>query len=222
MHLVGSPEELAQVFDSARERAQRYFGDGTLYFERLVPGARHIEVQIARDDHGTGIHLFERECSIQRRHQKVIEETPSPALATEHREALYLAALRAAEAIDYTSIGTIDFLLDQAGQFSFLEVNARLQVEHPITEETTGIDLVELQLHIASGQPLGLRQQELRQEGHAIECRVYAEDPETFLPSPGTITRLDLPDGTRYEFGYEEGNTVTPYYDPLIGAARRF
>jgi len=217
MHLVGSPEELGRVFDSARERAQRYFGDGTLYFERLVPGARHIEVQVARDGHGAGVHLFERECSIQRRHQKVIEETPSPFLDTERRAALCAAALRGAEAIDYTSVGTMEFVFDQAGQFCFLEMNTRLQVEHPITEETTGVDLVELQLRIAAGRPLGLAQGEIRQEGHAIECRVYAEDPETFLPSPGTITRLELPEGARYEFGYEEGNTVTPYYDPLIG-----
>ena len=217
MHLVSSSEELGRAFDSARERAQRYFGDGTLYFERLVPGARHIEVQVARDGQGTGVHFFERECSIQRRHQKVIEETPSPFLDAERRAALCDAALRGAEAIDYTDVGTIEFVFDQAGQFYFLEMNTRLQVEHPITEETTGIDLVELQLRIAAGLPLGLAQGGIRQEGHAIECRVYAEDPQTFLPSPGTITRLELPEGARYEFGYEEGNTVTPYYDPLIG-----
>ena len=217
MHLVGSLEELGRVFDSARERAQKYFGDGTLYFERLVPGARHIEVQVARDGQGTGVHLFERECSIQRRHQKVIEETPSPVLDAERRAALCAAALRGAEAIDYTSVGTMEFVFDQAGQFYFLEMNTRLQVEHPITEETTGIDLVELQLRVAAGLPLGLVQEEIRQSGHAIECRVYAEDPQTFLPSPGTITRLELPEGARYEFGYEAGNTVTPYYDPLIG-----
>ncbi|MCM8749366.1 ATP-grasp domain-containing protein [Thermomicrobiaceae bacterium CFH 74404] len=217
MHLVSSPDELERAFDSARERAQRYFGDGTLYFERLVPGARHIEVQVARDSHGAGVHLFERECSIQRRHQKVIEETPSPFLDAERRAALCEAALRGAEAIDYTNVGTIEFVFDQAGQFYFLEMNTRLQVEHPITEETTGVDLVELQLRIAAGQPLGLAQEGIRQEGHAIECRVYAEDPQTFLPSPGTITRMELPEGARYEFGYEEGNAVTPYYDPLIG-----
>lgn len=217
MQYLSSDAELVQAFDSARERAQRYFRDGTLFFERVIPHARHIEVQIARDVHGNGIHLFERECSVQRRHQKVIEETPSPFLTPEQRAALCAAALRGIEALDYTNLGTIEFLFDQTGQFYFLEMNTRLQVEHPITEEVTGLDLVELQLRIAAGLPLGLGQHEIHQRGHAIECRVYAEDPRTFLPSPGQITRLELPPGARYEFGVETGNRMTPYYDPLIG-----
>jgi len=217
MQYLSSETELIQAFDSARERAQRYFRDGTLFFERVIPHARHIEVQIARDVHGNGVHLFERECSVQRRHQKVIEETPSPFLTPERRAALCAAALRGIEALDYTNLGTIEFLFDQAGQFYFLEMNTRLQVEHPITEEVTGLDLVELQLRIAAGLPLGLNQHEIRQRGHAIECRVYAEDPRTFLPSPGQITRLELPPGARYEFGVEAGNRMTPYYDPLVG-----
>ncbi|MFO7264368.1 MAG: biotin carboxylase [Bacillaceae bacterium G1] len=217
MQLVQTPEELEKVFASVRQRAQTYFGSGEVFLEKWIRQPRHIEVQLARDEHGRGIHLFERECSIQRRHQKVVEETPSPFLNDEQRSSLYAAALRGMEAIGYTNLGTMEFIFDGDRNFYFLEMNTRLQVEHPVTEETTGLDLVELQLRIAAGQPMGLDQNDLRPTGHAIECRIYAEDPETFYPSPGTITHLELPEGARYEMAVETGNTVTPFYDPMIG-----
>ncbi len=220
MRIVRHLGELDEAIAASRREAEAAFGDGTLYIERLVERPRHVEFQVFADKFGNAIHLFERECSVQRRHQKVIEETPSPALTPRLRAAMGDAAVAAARAAGYQNAGTIEFLLEGDGddaRFYFLEMNTRLQVEHPITEETTGVDLVELQLRIAAGQPLGLAQDGIRQDGHAIECRVYAEDPQTFLPSPGTITRLELPRDARYEFGYEAGNAVTPYYDPLIG-----
>ncbi|OUM86851.1 MAG: biotin carboxylase [Bacillus thermozeamaize] len=217
MQVVRTPEELERAFVSTRQRAQTYFGSGEVFLEKWITQPRHIEVQVARDAHGQGIHLFERECSIQRRHQKVLEETPSPFLDERMREALFAAALRGMEAIDYTNLGTMEFIFDGEGNFYFLEMNTRLQVEHPVTEETTGLDLVELQLRIAAGEPLGLAQEAIRQTGHALECRIYAEDPKTFLPSPGKVERLVLPEGARYDFAVEEGNQVTPFYDPMIG-----
>jgi len=217
MQVVHTPEELEKAFLATRQRAQTYFGSGELFLEKWIDNPRHIEVQLARDVHGNGIHLFERECSIQRRHQKVMEETPSPFLDEARRQALCAAAVRGMEAIGYTNVGTMEFIFDGEGNFYFLEMNTRLQVEHPVTEETTGLDLVELQLRLAAGEPLGIRQEQLRQNGYALECRIYAEDPKTYYPSPGTVTKLHLPEGARYDFAVEEGNPVTPFYDPMIG-----
>jgi len=210
---------LRRGFASAERRAHSAFGDGALYLERLVHGARHVEIQLAADRHGACIHLFERECSVQRRHQKVLEEAPAPGLAAEVRDAMGEAAVRAARAIGYENVGTLEYLLAPDGAFWFMEMNTRLQVEHPVTEWTTGVDLVALQLRLAAGEPLGLRQEELSQAGHALELRLYAEDPERgFLPSPGTVGRLVWPEGddVRIEAGIEEGSRVTPFYDPLL------
>jgi len=211
--------QLRRGFASAAGRARSSFGDGSLYLERLVHGARHIEIQIAADAQGSVIHLFERECSIQRRHQKVLEEAPAPKLRLEVRDAMGEAALRAARAIDYRNVGTLEFLLAPSGEFYFMEMNTRLQVEHPVTEWTTGIDLVQLQLRLAAGEPLGLAQADVRQRGHAVELRLYAEDPtKNFLPSPGEITRLVWPSGPdqRVDAGVENGSKVPSFYDPLL------
>ena len=210
---------LERAFESAQRRAEGAFGDGALYLERMVAGARHIEVQIAADRAGHTVHLFERECSLQRRHQKVLEETPSPAVDDELRGALGDAAVRAARAIDYATVGTVEFLLGNDGAFYFMEMNTRLQVEHPITEATTGVDLVALQLRLAAGEPLDLVQDAIEQRGHAIELRVYAENPDkNFLPSPGRIAALRWPsgEGIRVDAGVEAGTQVTPFYDPLL------
>lgn len=217
MQIVRTPEELEKAFASTRQRAQTYFGSPEVFLEKWITQPRHIEVQLVRDKQGHAIHLFERECSIQRRHQKVVEETPSPFLNDQRRQALFEAALRGLEAIDYTNVGTMEFIFDAEGNFYFLEMNTRLQVEHPVTEETIGLDLVELQLRVAAGQPLELAQKDVRPNGHALECRIYAEDPVTFYPSPGTITALELPEGARYDWAVESGNAVTPFYDPMIG-----
>ena len=211
--------QLRRGFASAAGRARSSFGNGSLYLERLVHGARHIEIQIAADAQGGVIHLFERECSIQRRHQKVLEEAPAPNLRLEVRDAMGEAALRAARAIDYRNVGTLEFLLAPSGEFYFMEMNTRLQVEHPVTEWTTGIDLVQLQLRLAAGEPLGLAQADVRQRGHAVELRLYAEDPtKNFLPSPGEITRLVWPSGPdlRVDAGVENGSKVPSFYDPLL------
>ena len=211
--------QLRRGFASAAARAKASFGDGALYLERLVHGARHVEIQIAADAHGGVVHLFERECSVQRRHQKVIEEAPAPNLPRAVRDAMGDAALRAARAIGYCNVGTIEFLLAPSGEFHFMEMNTRLQVEHPVTEWTTGVDLVQLQLRIAAGEPLGFAQDDLAQQGHAIELRLYAEDPARgFLPSPGDVTRLVWPSGpdVRIDTGIEQGSKVTPFYDPLL------
>jgi acetyl-CoA carboxylase biotin carboxylase subunit len=211
--------QLRRGFASAASRARSSFGDGSLYLERLVHGARHIEIQIAADAQGGLIHLFERECSIQRRHQKVLEEAPAPNLRLEVRDAMGEAALRAARAIEYRNVGTLEFLLAPSGEFYFMEMNTRLQVEHPVTEWTTGIDLVQLQLRLAAGEPLGLAQADVKQRGHAVELRLYAEDPaKNFLPSPGEITRLVWPSGPdlRVDAGVENGSKVPPFYDPLL------
>ncbi len=211
--------QLRRGFASAAGRAQSSFGDGSLYLERLVHGARHVEVQIAADSRGDLVHFFERECSVQRRHQKVLEEAPAPNLPPEVRDAMSETAVRAARAIGYRNLGTLEFLLSPAGEFYFMEMNTRLQVEHPVTEWTTGIDLVQLQLRLAAGEPLGLAQTDVTQRGHAIELRLYAEDPaRNFLPSPGEISRLVWPSGpdVRVDAGVEEGSKVTPFYDPML------
>jgi acetyl-CoA carboxylase biotin carboxylase subunit len=216
---VDGPEGLAGALATARRRAEAAFGYGALYVERYLERPRHVEVQVFGDHRGNVVHLYERECSIQRRHQKLVEEAPAPALEARIRAALTEAALRGARAIDYAGAGTMEFLVDAAGRFYFLEMNTRLQVEHPATEEVTGTDLVVAQLLVAAGEALPWRQEEIEARGVAVECRVYAEDPaRNFLPSPGTITRLVLPagEGVRVEAGVAEGGTVTVHYDSLL------
>ncbi|WP_290584614.1 acetyl-CoA carboxylase biotin carboxylase subunit [Alicyclobacillus sp.] len=219
MQVVDGPEALRQAFAANAKRAASYFGDGTLFLEKRVFPARHIEIQVLFDGHGHGVYLWERECSIQRRHQKVVEEAPSPFADDDLRRRMGEAALAAASAIGYVNAGTVEFLVDEARRFYFLEMNTRLQVEHPVTEMITGLDLVEWQLRIAGGEALSFGQADVRRDGHAIECRVYAEDPVRMLPSPGTITRLELPsgDGVRNDVGVAAGSTVSPYYDAMIG-----
>ncbi len=218
MQLVKSAADLEKHFQSARDKAQRFFADGAVYLEKLLERPRHIEIQIAGDHHGHLVHLGERECSLQRRHQKVLEETPSPALNDALREGMAAAALSLARAVGYASLGTVEMLFSE-GQFYFLEMNTRLQVEHTVTEMVTGLDLVEWQLRIAMGEPLPARQQDLRFHGHAIQCRICAEDPDKgFLPSPGQITRFLVPEGhgVRNDVGVGENDFVTPHYDPMI------
>jgi acetyl-CoA carboxylase biotin carboxylase subunit len=219
MRLVGRLEELPQALESARREAQGAFGDGRLLLERAIAGARHIEVQIAADAHGHVIHLGERDCSLQRRHQKVMEEAPSPSVDEGLRHRLGEAATAIARAIGYRNLGTVEFLVDSQGRFYFLEMNTRLQVEHGVTEMVTGLDLVAMQLAIATGEPLPLHQEDLRIQGHAIECRIYAEDPlRGFLPRSGRIHVFRPPQGEniRHDVGIYEGVEVSPYYDPLL------
>jgi acetyl-CoA carboxylase, biotin carboxylase subunit len=219
MARVNAAGELAAAYATARRRAEAAFGDPALYVERYAQGARHVEVQVMGDARGTVLHLHERECSIQRRHQKLVEESPAPVLPAETKAGLTRAAVTGARAIGYVNAGTMEFLVDAAGAFWFLEMNTRLQVEHPVTEEVTGLDLVVAQLRVAAGEPLPWRQDEIAQRGAAIEVRVYAEDPaKGFLPSPGTISTLVLPDGegVRVECGVAPGSVVSVHYDPLL------
>ncbi len=218
---VDSEAELESAFRQAASEAERSFASGAVYIEKLIERPRHVEVQVFGDCHGNLIHLGERECSLQRRHQKVMEECPSPLVAARPgmREAMGEAALRVARAAGYTNAGTVEFLVDAQDHFYFLEMNTRLQVEHPITELVTGLDLVHLQLRVAAGQPLGLRQEDIRWRGHAIECRIYAEDPfNGFYPSPGKVTLLNRPagPGIRLDSGIYLGWTVPIDYDPLL------
>ena len=218
MRVVESPDDLDAAITGARREAGAAFGDDTLFLERWVTAARHVEIQILGDTHGNVVHLFERECSIQRRHQKIIEEAPSPAVGSELRAEMGAAAVSAAKRIGYASAGTVEFLLD-GNQFWFLEVNTRLQVEHPVTEEITGLDLVREQLRIAEGEELGYGQDDLAIDGHAIEARLYAEDPtRNFLPSPGTIkVWRPAPGGlARFDSGVESGSEVSVEFDPMI------
>jgi acetyl-CoA carboxylase biotin carboxylase subunit len=219
MRVVSGREEMEEACLSAMSEAEKAFGDGSLYLEKCLESPRHIEFQILADQHGNAVHLFERECSIQRRHQKIIEETPSPVMTPSLRNAMGKAAVSAVLASGYTNAGTVEFLLDLSGRFYFLEVNARLQVEHPVTEMTTGIDIVRKQLEIAAGNPLTLKQEDIIQRGHAIECRIYAEDPEAnFFPSPGTILVHREPSGpgVRNDCGVYEGFEVPMEYDPIL------
>jgi 3-methylcrotonyl-CoA carboxylase alpha subunit len=219
MRLVASHEDLPAALAAARREAEAAFGDGRLLIERAVVGGRHIEVQVLADAHGGAVHLGERDCSVQRRHQKVIEESPAPGIDEALRQRLCAAALTVAGAAGYINAGTVEFLLDRDGRFYFLEVNTRLQVEHPVTEMVTGLDLVELQLRIAAGKPLSLDQADVRSTGHAIECRIYAEDPERgHLPSSGRVTYFLPPegDGVRVDSGIETGSVVPAEYDPLL------
>jgi excisionase family DNA binding protein len=219
MRTVRTPDRLAADLAAARREAQAAFNDDRLILERLVEGARHVEIQVLFDSHGHGVHLGERDCSIQRRHQKVLEEAPSPAVALGLRRAMGEAALTLAGAVGYVSAGTCEFLLDDGGTFTFLEMNARLQVEHPVTELVTGRDLVADQLRIAAGEPLGFGQDDIRLDGHAIEVRLYAEDAENgFLPATGRIERLRWPsgDGIRVDAGVAEGDEVGGRFDPML------
>ena len=210
---------LRSAFETARSRAERFFGSPAILLERYVERARHVEVQILGLADGRVLALGERDCSVQRRHQKVAEETPSPGVSASLRGRMLAAAVKAGEAVDYRGAGTVECLVDAgAGSFVFLEMNTRLQVEHPVTELVTGIDLVEQQFRIAAGEPPSFEPGAIRPAGHAIELRIYAEDPVRFLPGPGTITEWDEPagDGVRVDAGYQAGNTVTPFYDPLL------
>ncbi len=218
MMKVGKVEEVAEAFDTATNRARLAFGDERVYVEKYLESPHHIEIQILGDKDGNVVTFPERECSVQRRHQKVIEESPSPFATAELRHELQHAAKRLARRIGYTNAGTVEFVVDRHRKFYFLEINTRLQVEHPITEMITGIDLVEQQIRIASGESLLLREDSLGWKGWAIESRVYAEDSENFYPSPGNIARYIEPrgEGIRVDSGYQAGDTVSQFYDPLI------
>jgi propionyl-CoA carboxylase alpha chain len=219
MRLVSDPGQLAGAVGAARREAAAAFGDGTVFLERYVPDPRHVEVQILGDAHGEVVHLFERECSIQRRYQKIVEESPSPAVDGELRAALTKAAVTGGRAVGYTGAGTVEFVLDRDGSFYFLEMNTRLQVEHPVTEAVTGLDLVELQLRIAEGEPLPPEVREAAITGHAIEVRLYAEDvPAGFLPVTGTLHRFAIPSGPglRVDTGFGDGSAVSPHYDAML------
>lgn len=218
MQLVENVEGLAKAFEGNQKRAQSFFGDGTMYMERFIANPHHIEVQIIADHDGNVVPLFERECSIQRRNQKVVEEAPSPFISEETRKSMLDASVKAVQHIGYVNAGTIEYLVDAEQNFYFLEMNTRLQVEHPVTEEITNLDLVEEQLKIAAKQPLAFTRDSIERKGHAIEVRIYAENPSTFFPSPGTITAFELPtgEGIRHECGVEAGTSVTPFYDPMI------
>ncbi|MFT7582396.1 MAG: acetyl-CoA carboxylase biotin carboxylase subunit [Myxococcota bacterium] len=219
MRAVHSADALEEAITSARREAQSAFADSSVYVERLLLSPRHVEIQVFGDTHGNVVHLGERECSIQRRHQKVLEEAPSVALTPAIREAMGAAAVQAARAVDYVGAGTVEFMLDADGSFFFLEMNTRLQVEHPITEQVYGVDLVAAQLRIARGEALPWSQADLTPRGHAIEVRLYAEDPARgFLPQTGTLHRYRPPagPGVRHDGGYREGNVVGVHYDPML------
>lgn len=219
MRAVASRDELASAFEASRSEAERAFGSGDVYIEKLIERPRHIEIQILADEHGNCVALGERECSVQRRHQKVIEEAPSAVVHEDLRRRMSEAAVRLAQSAGYTNAGTVEFLLDDNKNFYFLEMNTRLQVEHPVTELITGLDLVHLQIRIAQGEPLPFKQEDIHLRGHAIECRIYAEDPDNgFLPSPGRITRLLQPGGPgiREDCGIYEDWVVPMDYDPML------
>ena len=219
IRLVEKPEEIKSAYESASSEALRAFSNGEVYIEKFITQPRHIEVQIFGDQHGNVVYLGERECSLQRRHQKVLEESPSPIVDADMRRRMGETAVRVAQAAGYTNAGTVEFLVDAARNFYFLEMNTRLQVEHPVTEMVTGLDLVQLQVHVAAGSRLPFSQDDVHLRGHAIECRIYAEDPDNnFLPSPGTITRISTPSGPgiREDSGVYEGWKVPLDYDPLL------
>lgn len=218
MQLIRNEGELAKAYEGSQKRAADFFGDGAMYIEKYIEDARHIEIQILTDEYGNAVYLWERDCSIQRRQQKIIEEAPAPLFDENMRAKLGEAAVRAALSIGYANAGTIEFLVDSKNHFYFLEMNTRLQVEHPVTEEITGLDIVEEQLNIAAGKALPYKQKDIRRDGHAIEVRICAEDPKTFFPSPGRITDLKLPEhpNVRHECAAAPGMNITPYYDPMI------
>ena len=217
MGVARDEAELRSAFETARSRASRFFSSPAILLERFIEGARHVEVQVLGLADGSVVALGERDCSVQRRHQKVAEETPSPGVSDELRHDMLAGAVRAAEAVGYRNAGTVECLVDPAAQsYVFLEMNTRLQVEHPVTELVTGLDLVEEQLRIAAGEAPTRDLGDVPRRGHAIELRVYAEDPKKFFPSPGKITRWEEPPDARVDAGYRDGNTVTPFYDPLL------
>jgi acetyl-CoA carboxylase biotin carboxylase subunit len=218
MRVVRAVGELAHAFKTAQREAEAAFGVGDLYLEKYVESPRHIEFQILGDHHGTVVHLGERECSIQRRHQKLIEESPSPALSEKMRRKMGGVVIDAARAVQYTNAGTFEFLMDPDGRFYFMEANTRLQVEHPVTEMVTGVDIVKEQIRVAAGERLSFKQSEVTFTGHSIECRINAEDPETFVPSPGLIHVFSVPGGpgVRVESAAHSDCTISPYYDSMI------
>lgn len=219
MRAVHDPSDLEEAIGSCKREAASAFGSDVVYLEKLLERPRHVEVQVFGDSHGNVVHLFERECSIQRRHQKVLEECPSPGIDEALRSRMCAAAVAAARAVDYLGAGTVEFLVGQDGGFYFLEMNTRLQVEHPVTESVLGLDLVAMQIAVARGEPLGLAQEDVALRGHAIEVRLYAEDPSRgFLPSTGTLLAYRAPEGpgVRHDGGVEEGDEVAPYYDPML------
>jgi acetyl-CoA carboxylase biotin carboxylase subunit len=219
MRVVEKAEEFESQMQRAISEATSAFGDGSVFIEKYVGSPRHIEIQVMADTHGNVVHLFERECSVQRRHQKVVEEAPSAVLTPEIRKAMGEAAVKVAQACDYVGAGTVEFLLDENKNFYFLEMNTRLQVEHPVTEMITGIDLVEMQIRVARGEVLPIKQEDLSIKGHALELRVYAEDPlNDFLPSIGHLSVYQIPEGTgiRVDNGIEQGMDVPIYYDPML------
>jgi len=219
MRIVENESEFESQMERATSEALSAFGDGSVFIEKYVGSPRHIEIQVMADTHGNIVHLFERECSIQRRHQKVIEEAPSAVLTPEIRQAMGEAAVKVAESCDYVGAGTVEFLLDENKNFYFLEMNTRLQVEHPVTEMITGMDLVELQIRVARGEVLPIKQEDLKIQGHAMELRVYAEDPlDNFMPSVGNLEVYQLPEGEgiRVDNGIDEGMDVPIYYDPML------
>nr|WP_296957762.1 acetyl-CoA carboxylase biotin carboxylase subunit [uncultured Mediterraneibacter sp.] len=219
MRVAQTPEEFSKSFQTAQKESKMAFGDGTMYIEHFVEHPRHIEFQILADKYGDVVHLGERDCSIQRNHQKMIEESPSAALTPELRAKMGEAAVKAAKAAHYTNAGTIEFLLEKSGSFYFMEMNTRIQVEHPVTEWVTGIDLIKEQIRIADGQKLSVKQEDIQITGHAIECRINAENPEkNFRPSPGTITDVHFPggEGVRVDTAVYTGYTVPPYYDSML------
>ncbi|WP_337019158.1 acetyl-CoA carboxylase biotin carboxylase subunit [Oceanobacillus massiliensis] len=218
MEVVHTDEELIRAFESNSKRALSFFGDGSMFIEKKIENARHIEIQVMADQHGQAVHLYDRECSIQRRNQKVVEEAPSIFITEKTRKLMGEAAVDAIKQLGYTNAGTLEFLVDSQENFYFLEMNTRIQVEHPITEEITGIDIVEEQIKIAGGIKLAIRQEDVHVDGHAIEVRIYAEDPITFFPSPGHISTFELPVGQciRNETAVAADYDVTPFYDPMI------
>jgi len=219
MRLVRTAAELKPAFETAQSEALRSFNDAEVYLEKYIENPRHIEIQVLADEHGNAVYLGERECSVQRRHQKVIEEAPSAIVDEDMRRQMGAVAVQAAQSAGYTNAGTVEFLVDAQRSFFFLEMNTRLQVEHPVTELVTGLDLVHLQLQVAAGEPLPFRQEDIRLRGHALECRIYAEDPENnFFPSPGKISQLLRPSGPgiREDSGVYEGWTVPLDYDPML------
>ncbi|HIA01866.1 MAG TPA: ATP-grasp domain-containing protein, partial [Myxococcales bacterium] len=219
MRLVETLEEFEEAVESCSREASAAFGNGDVYLEKAITKPRHIEIQVLADTHGNVVHLFERECSVQRRHQKVVEEAPAANLSAETRKNMGAVAVAAARAIGYEGAGTVEFLCDSNQEFWFLEMNTRLQVEHPVTEMITGVDLVHEQLRIAAGEPISFTQDDLSIRGHAIECRLYAEDPYAgFLPSPGTLSCYRPPSGPgiRVDDGVDEGDIVTSFYDPML------
>ena len=219
MRVVTDPEGVEAALAMAGAEAAAAFGNAAVYLERFLPDPRHVEIQVLLDAHGQGVHLGERDCSIQRRHQKLLEESPSPALTAALRQAMGEAALRVARAAGYQNAGTVEFLLDGEGRFYFMEMNTRIQVEHPVTEMVTGVDLVKSQVRVTAAEPLSLSQADLEVRGHSLECRINAEDPDRFLPSPGKLTNLRLPGGpgVRVDSHAYVGYVVPPFYDSLLG-----